>query len=369
MKDRGSNIERLRNDPSMIAECLERLDSSGLDEGRADVRRSPRFQFRPPELIVELQTEGHTWRRYAIPARNISAGGISFLLGHFVYPGTPCRVHLVSLLAQRVCRTGRVTRVRYLEGTANLHEVGVRFDAPIDVAMFHRGAVTTQVLLADDDRCMQSVIPSLLRNHMVQITSALDGTRALELADRTEFDLTLLDAELPQVNGIDVAKRLRANGYATPIVAILTSAAQPDEATLLEAGFDSWIVRPVSRDSLHELLRAIRNEPIVSSLAEEHALAELIDAFVASLPVRVRQIQSLLAAKDHARAAELLRALESDSVTTGFEPLGDAARRLHESVLAPAPPRVLRSQMSALAHACRAVRPVVGTLLTSQAPA
>ena len=91
----------------------------------------------------------------------------------------------------------------------------------------------TRILLADDHPMIRTAIDVLLRDTRYQLAgTAANGEEALEQAERLKPDILLLDLEMPRIGGMEVVRRLRANGGATRIV-ILTAGI--DDGSLMEA--------------------------------------------------------------------------------------------------------------------------------------
>jgi two-component system, sensor histidine kinase len=113
-----------------------------------------------------------------------------------------------------------------------------------------------RVLIVDDNRDAADSISLLLQIHGHEVRTAYAGEAALQLAATYPADLVLLDIGLPGMNGYEVARRLRATGASTHLVA-LTGYGQPEDLMRAkEAGFDDHMVKPVDFDRLLETLAA-----------------------------------------------------------------------------------------------------------------
>ncbi|HEY1101773.1 MAG TPA: hybrid sensor histidine kinase/response regulator, partial [Myxococcota bacterium] len=115
------------------------------------------------------------------------------------------------------------------------------------------------VLVVDDNIDAANALAELLElwEHEVQI--AFDGSSALRLAGDTAFDVIILDIGLPDVDGYEVATRLRASGSTSRIVALTGYGQAADKARARAAGFDEHLVKPVMPKALEAVLR--RAEP------------------------------------------------------------------------------------------------------------
>lgn len=365
---RHDDRERVKRDQKFVKECLDKLDA-GSNRNRKDTRTAPRHQYRVRELTVELTNPGGTIRRYAAPTRNISSRGLGFIIGHFVYPGSICRATLVSIQNHELVQVGRVVRCRYLEGTGQLHEVGVKFDVPIEVGMFHRGAAPMRVLIADDDPVIHKLIPTLLKDVHCKFFSALGGKDVIRQARIAPFDLCLIDANMPDMDGLTVARELRNSGYSAPLVCVTANDDASFRTNCLTAGFDLWIAKPFRRDGLESIVTSVREDPVFSALVDEPQMAELIDAFVQDLPTKLRDLHLLIAKSEIGKLAPALHELRTSAGIYGFDVIADICHEIEDSLQEGVEVTVLRPLITRLTRVCRAARGVSCVEIPSPAPA
>lgn len=106
----------------------------------------------------------------------------------------------------------------------------------------------TTVLVVDDEPNILQLVRITLEGTRVRVLEAADGTSGLEQALATRPDLILLDVDLPDVNGLDVCRRLKAEAaLAQTRIVMLTAAAQQDDvARGFAAGADQYLTKPFS---------------------------------------------------------------------------------------------------------------------------
>jgi DNA-binding response OmpR family regulator len=112
------------------------------------------------------------------------------------------------------------------------------------------------ILVVDDDKKMVDLIRLYLRKEQYQVVVAYDGQEALELARQTIPSLIILDWMLPQLDGLEVCRILRAEGD-TPII-LLTARSTEDEKLLgLNLGADDYLTKPFSPRELVARVRVV----------------------------------------------------------------------------------------------------------------
>ena len=115
------------------------------------------------------------------------------------------------------------------------------------------------VLVADDEVPIVELIRFTLEDVQVRVVEAFDGATALEVARQTRPDLALLDVQMPQLDGLEVCRRLRQTPEcAHTRIVMLTAAGQAeDRARGLAAGADEYLSKPFSPLKLLALVRSL----------------------------------------------------------------------------------------------------------------
>ena len=116
------------------------------------------------------------------------------------------------------------------------------------------------VLVVEDDALNQLIVCRLLGHGGYEATAANDGAQALELVASQAFDLVLMDWQMPDMDGLEVTRRLRAGeagppGIAIPIVALTANAFAEDRAACLAAGMNDLLTKPVQSELLLATVR------------------------------------------------------------------------------------------------------------------
>lgn len=115
------------------------------------------------------------------------------------------------------------------------------------------------VLVVDDEPNVVELVRVTLADARVRIVEALDGETALHLAEMLRPDLVLLDVHLPDLDGLEVCRRLRSDDrFAATRVVMLTAAAQSEDvARGLAAGADQYLTKPFSPVRLLSLVEKL----------------------------------------------------------------------------------------------------------------
>lgn len=112
-----------------------------------------------------------------------------------------------------------------------------------------------RVLLVEDNPVNQSVIEAMLRSLGFEVSVALDGTQAVEMAGLQSFAAILMDCRLPQMDGYEATRRIRQHGAQLPIIALTANALQGDRERCLAAGMNDYLSKPFKRTDLQRILQ------------------------------------------------------------------------------------------------------------------
>jgi CheY-like chemotaxis protein len=115
-----------------------------------------------------------------------------------------------------------------------------------------------RVLLAEDNPINQKVGVMLLERQGHTVVTASTGAEAVESSARENFDLILMDIQMPVMNGYDATRAIRARerntGRRLPVIALTAHAMQGDRQTCLDAGMDDYLSKPIQTRELCEAL-------------------------------------------------------------------------------------------------------------------
>src|SRR3954454_24584189 len=113
-----------------------------------------------------------------------------------------------------------------------------------------------RILLVDDEHAVQKLLAFPLRKDGYDVVAATTGTEALDRFRDGEFDLVVLDVMLPQVDGFEVCRQLRARS-SVPIIMLTAKTEEFDKVLGLELGADDYITKPFSMREFRRRVRAV----------------------------------------------------------------------------------------------------------------
>jgi DNA-binding response OmpR family regulator len=185
-----------------------------------------------------------------------------------------------------------------------------------------------KILVVDDDLELRGLIGFALRQSGYLIVEAGDGPSALEVFDREQPDLVILDVNLPGMSGFDVCRQIRAEAI-TPILLLTVRSSEEDQIQGLDLGADDYLTKPFSPRTLLARVRALLRRAGIERPSPLNAGDLALDVerqtvtIAAAAPIRLtnrefRLLQYLLANSGHT--------VTTDRLTThiwGYQGIGD----------------------------------------------
>jgi len=114
----------------------------------------------------------------------------------------------------------------------------------------------SNILYIEDHPDNMTLVRRVLRSESYNLIEAQTGFQGINIAENQKIDVILLDINLPDIDGYEVAQRLRnsekTNLSSVPIIAVTASAMRGDAIKILGAGFDYYITKPINMQELVE---------------------------------------------------------------------------------------------------------------------
>ena len=195
-----------------------------------------------------------------------------------------------------------------------------------------------QVLLAEDIDANQKLISLCIRRLGAEIEIAENGKVAVEKALSGNFDLILMDMQMPVMDGMEAVEILRSRDYQVPIVALTANAMESDKKKYQTIGCNGFISKPLQRDEFNKVLSEflpkgkvteVDASPILSDLLEEEpGMASLIKSFIEQLPDMVSSLKSALKSGDDELFKKTAHNLKGMGGGFGFPQISDLGGRI-----------------------------------------
>ncbi|MEL7034387.1 MAG: response regulator transcription factor [Cyanobacteria bacterium J06592_8] len=157
----------------------------------------------------------------------------------------------------------------------------------------------SRILIAEDETRIAAFLEKGLKANGFTVTVANDGSDALQKALGSQFDLLILDLNLPHQDGLQILKELRGQGEQVPIIILTARDDLQDKVTGLEEGADDYVTKPFRFAELLARVRARLRHQTVSPAKEERILTAgdiMVDLYARQVQVADSQIR--LSAKE-----------------------------------------------------------------------
>lgn len=217
-----------------------------------------------------------------------------------------------------------------------------------------------RVLLVEDNKVNQEVAIGFLRHLGQIVVVANDGVEAVKIASEEDFDLILMDMQMPNMDGVEAARQIRkftGKRGRVPIVAMTANASEDDRHLCNAVGMNGFQSKPVSLGKLREALgewttdrerhatpsyqqTALGNEfeerrkEMVEALGDD-GFAELVASFFDDAEGLMLQLQGCVGGDDDALQDRLLHTLKGVASSIGLQALADSCHRLRHRPLTP----------------------------------
>jgi len=195
-----------------------------------------------------------------------------------------------------------------------------------------------KVLLAEDNPDNQLLLTHILNKLGVSLSIAENGKVALEMAFKENYDLILMDMQMPVLGGLEAVSLLRENGYRKPIVALTANAMKKDKEESINAGCDDFLTKPIDRNELRRVASKFLQKEAVSHeqhakitsrlLDEEPELIDLVKKYCDHLPSVYKDIKQHEQDQDWTVIGKLIHQMQGIGGGMGFPMLTEMAGKI-----------------------------------------
>lgn len=256
-------------------------------------------------------------------------------------------------------RTGDISEFELLPA----EELMQRAEETTIVTGVHWDFPEGRILVVDDGEENRELVKLVLEENGLQVDEACNGQEGVVCAMRTDYDVILMDVQMPVMDGFEATRSLRASEVETPIVALTANAMKGFEQQCLDAGYTSYMSKPINIDMLLGLLAkflgateceappqralgvgsgsdvptlddsVVSTGPIISRLTDAR-FERLIIQFKERLDVQLVEMQRSVDTSDFAELANLAHWLKGAGGTVGFDVFTEPAAELEQAAKA-----------------------------------
>ena len=201
-----------------------------------------------------------------------------------------------------------------------------------------------RVLLTEDNVDNQRLVSILLKRMGIECDTAGNGKEAIARLQDAEYDLILMDVQMPVMDGITATKLLRKKGYQIPIVALTANAMKQEQQDCLDAGCNDICTKPIAYSDFSQVMAKYLGSviperksgpPIVSTLLqEEPELAALIREFVQRLPGILEKIKAAFVNGQQEELRREIHTLKGTGGNFGYSEIYELAKRIEFETVA-----------------------------------
>ena len=292
------------------------------------------------QLLREAQGEGHPFRLVLSDAHMPQMDGFALaeaIRGDLAVGSTVVMMLTSGDRAEDPARCKELGIASYLLKPVKHSELLAAIEHAMGVAVSReavspsaeqQGPGGLRILLAEDSLVNQKLAIALLEGQGHRVTVARNGREALAVSEIEEFDLVLMDVQMPEMDGLETTVAIRAAergmGRRLPIIAMTAHALQGDRERCLDAGMDGYIAKPIRAKELFDTMRSL----------------------VPSAPPQPAPPSPALVSDDVIDWNEVLKGLQGDA--TLLEAIVEAAAEEIPDLIAAAGQAIARSDAAAL---------------------
>jgi len=216
-----------------------------------------------------------------------------------------------------------------------------------EIIKIEPGSLVGNVLLAEDTLDNQKLISMYVTRTGASVDVVSNGKQAVDKALAGDYDLILMDMQMPIMGGLDATAKLRTMGYTNPIVALTANALREDQEKSLRAGLDEYLTKPVDLNRFNSVLKRYLKSTTSSYVASENTQGSahvetdfendpeflaLVRQFKEELPSRINSIQNAARNKDWVELKSLIHKLKGLGTSFGYPDLSDISARIQSDL-------------------------------------
>jgi signal transduction histidine kinase/CheY-like chemotaxis protein len=192
----------------------------------------------------------------------------------------------------------------------------------------------SKVLLADDHPNNRELIALLLARMNIKVTQVENGKQVLDILFYQKFDLLLLDIHMPEMDGVEALKQIRASGNHIPAIALTANNMKNEIEHYLRIGFSDHLAKPISRHHfISKLSQYLAPEGEFDNPLNKNDMRVLINDYQKDLKEQLTKIEAAWEKKNIASLAELCHRIKGSAGSFGFEVVGNRFAEIEQHAL------------------------------------
>ena len=345
---------RILSDPTRLKQILMNLATNAIKfTSKGQIRVSTRYAADDGQLLITVSDTGIGIAREKITRlfQPFSQADYSTTRR---YGGTGLGLYISKRMANIL---GGDIKLESLEGVGSRFTMSVSVGDVQNPEFVHERPDTMQddlsdlkradaehlsgnILLAEDSPDIQRLMLYFLQRTGAEVTPVENGKLAVEAALQNNYDLILMDMQMPVMGGIEAVKVLRSAGCAAPIVALTANAMKEDRESYDAIGCDGFLPKPVDQNQLckvlHQYLQELspqENEQLpVQGLNEVDRFTELVAQFRTGLGDYASRLRSALTENKLDTARELAHQLKGMGSSFGYPEITDISAQVDKAL-------------------------------------
>ncbi|MEI8669922.1 ATP-binding protein [Pseudoalteromonas sp. B131b] len=193
------------------------------------------------------------------------------------------------------------------------------------------------ILVAEDNPDNQLLIKLLLQTWGLEPDIASNGAQAVEMALVNDYQLIIMDMQMPVMGGLEATRMLRHAAYDGPIIALTANVMNHDIGTYLEAGCDKALGKPIDKDALENVLVSYLhlekdNQNKWDNLLKSEKFQQIADNYLANLPTYLDEVKTYQRSDDWEALRNVAHSIKGSAGCFNFDDIYHSAGALEDSL-------------------------------------
>lgn len=190
------------------------------------------------------------------------------------------------------------------------------------------------ILVVDDNEMTRKIVSQIIHNYGFQADTAANGVEAFDMLQNTNYDLILMDMQMPLMDGYQTTRLIRNSDRSCdiPIIAMTANSALESESRCLQSGCNRYISKPFKAEELIETIKECLNPQNSGRSAEKNQLiAELLPEFIDDLSQSILELEQAVRDNDISQVLIISHSIKGTAGLYGFEEISKLAAAIEQA--------------------------------------